>query len=151
MRNFHVFPRIVLATVPTLLLMVSAACHNQVPEQAVRAQLAALQAAMDARDATAVRDLLATDFIGEQGLEKRGAHQLAAGLFLRYREVSAKIGPIQVEVLDPSNAIARFNLLATGGSGGLLPDSGQVFAVETGWQYIVGHWLLRNASWKPAL
>ena len=109
MRNFHVFPRIVLATVPALLLMVSAACHKQVPEQAVRAQLAALQAAMDARDATAVRDLLATDFIGEQGLEKRGAHQLAAGLFLRYREVSAKIGPIQVEVLDPSNAIARFH------------------------------------------
>ena len=58
MRNFHVFPRIVLATVPTLLLMVSAACHKQVPEQAVRAKLAALQAAMDARDATAVRDLL---------------------------------------------------------------------------------------------
>ena len=54
-------------------------------------------------------------------------------------------------MLDPSNAIARFNLLATGGSGGLLPDSGQVFAVETGWQYIDGHWLLRNASWKPAL
>ena len=56
MRNFHVFPRIVLATVPTLLLMVSAACHKQVPEQAVRAQLAALQAAMDARDSAAAQN-----------------------------------------------------------------------------------------------
>jgi len=151
MRNFHAFPHFVIAAVLALLLMVTAVCHKQAPEPAVRAQLAALQAAMDARDSAAVRDLLATDFIGEQGLDKRGAHQLAAGLFLRYREVGAKIGPIQVEVRDSSNAIARFKLLATGGSGGLLPDSGQVFAVETGWQFIDGQWLLRNASWKPVM
>lgn len=131
------------------LLLVLAGCSRSDPEQAVRAQLEVLQQAIDARDAGAVADLLAEDFVGNDGLDRRGAKQLAAGVFLRHREVGARLGPITVELRGEGEAIARFSLLATGGSGGLLPGQGQVYQVETGWRLQDGDWKLLNASWTP--
>ncbi|HMT37863.1 MAG TPA: nuclear transport factor 2 family protein, partial [Thermomonas sp.] len=116
------------------LLLVLAACSRSDPEQAVRAQVDALQQAIDARDAGAVEDLLAEDFIGNEGMDRRGAKQLAAGVFLRHREIGARLGPVTVELRGEREAIARFSVLATGGSGGLLPEQGQVYQVQTGWR-----------------
>ena len=133
------------------LALLVAGCTRPAPEQAVRAQLQALQAAIDARDAGAVAGLLADDFAGSDGMDRRAARQLAAGIFLRYRDVAARIGPVEVELRGKTDAVARFNMLATGGAGGLLPESGQAYRVETGWRLIDGEWRLRSASWKPAL
>ena len=116
----------------------------------MRAQVQALQGAIDARDAGAVHALLADDFIGNDGLDKRGARQLAAGVFLRYRDVAARLGPVEVELRGDADAIARFTVLATGGSGGLLPERGQVYAVQTGWRRVDGEWRLRSAQWRAA-
>ena len=80
------------------LLLIVSACSRSDPEQAVRAQLEALQQAIDARDAGAVEDLLAEDFIGNEGMDRRGAKQLAAGVFLRHREIGARLGPVTVEL-----------------------------------------------------
>ncbi len=132
-------------------VLLAAGCARPAPEQAVRAQLQALQAAIDTCDAAAVEALLAEDFIGNEGLDRRGAKRLAAGLFLRYRDVGAKLGPVEVELRGETDAVARFNLLATGGAGGLLPESGQAYRVETGWRLLDGEWRLRSASWKAAL
>lgn len=129
----------------------AAACSRTAPEQAVRHRIEALQQAIDARDAGDVDDFLADDFVGNGGLDKRGARQLAAGMFLRYRDVSARIGPATVELRGERDAVARFSVLATGGSGGLLPDSGQVYEVETGWRLVDGDWKLLSASWKEKL
>ena len=132
-------------------LALAAGCARTSPEQAVRQQIEAMQAAIDARDAGAVNALLADDFVGNEGLDKRGARQLAVGMFLRYRDVSAKLGPATVELRGQRDAVARFSVLATGGSGGLLPDSGQVYQVETGWRLVDGDWKLLSASWEPKL
>src|SRR6476660_5752881 len=102
------------------LIAALAACSKDSPENAVRAQVAMLQSAIDARDARDIEALLAEDFVGNEGLDRRGARQLAAAVFLRYREVTAKVGPIRVEMRGEGDAIARFDVLATGGSGGLL-------------------------------
>jgi ketosteroid isomerase-like protein len=131
--------------------MLAGACSRTPPEQAVRDRIGAMQEAIDARDAGAVGDLLADDFVGNEGLDKRGARQLAAAMFLRYRDVSAKLGPATVELRGPRDAVARFGVLATGGTGGLLPDSGQVYEVETGWRLVDGDWKLLSAEWKPKL
>ncbi len=132
-------------------LVALAACSRDTPEQAVRKQVEAMQAAIDARDAGDIDGLLADDFIGNEGMDRRAAKQLAAAVFLRHRDVSAKVGPVSVELRGDSEAIARFSVLATGGSGGLLPDSGQVYQVETGWRLVDGEWKLLNASWTPNL
>ena len=131
--------------------MLAGACSRTSPEQAVRDRIEAMQEAIDARDAGAVGDLLADDFVGNDGLDKRGARQLAAAMFLRFRDVSAKLGPATVELRGSRDAVARFSALATGGSGGLWPESGQVYEVETGWRLVDGDWKLLSAEWKPKL
>lgn len=138
---------VLLATVLLGLL----ACSRTSPEQAMRVQVDALQAAIEARDAGDVHAVLADDFIGNDGRDRRGARQLAAATFLRHRNVTARFGPVTVDMRGQGDATARFTVLATGGSGGLLPDSGQVFDVETGWRLVDGEWRLLNASWRPRL
>ena len=138
-----------LALVAAIAL--AAGCSRTPPEQAIRHQIEAMQVAVDARDAGAVDDLLADDFIGNDGLDRQGARRLAAGMFLRYRDVSAKLGPATVELRGERDAVATFTVLATGGSGGLLPDSGQVYQVETGWRIVDGEWKLLSANWKEKL
>ena len=136
----------------TLVLAIAlGGCSDESPEQAVRAQVATLQAAIDARDAGDIEALLAEDFVGNDGLDRRGARQLSAAVFLRHREVAAKVGPVSVELRGEGDAIARFSVLATGGSGGLLPESGQIYQVETGWRLVEGEWKLLSASWTPNL
>ena len=149
MQQFRGFQGIGRLACMGLLLLVSA-CSRSDPEQAVRAQVDALQQAIDARDAGAVEDLLAEDFIGNEGMDRRGAKQLAAAVFLRHREIGARLGPVTVELRGEREAIARFSVLATGGSGGLLPEQGQVYQVQTGWRLQDGDWKLLNASWTPS-
>lgn len=141
------------ATLAVAWLLISAmiGCSRASPEQAVRQQLEALQSAIDARDAGAVHDLLAEDFIGNGGIDRRGARQLALAVFLQHREVGARLGPVKVELRGTTEATATFSVLATSGSGGLLPESGQVFDVETGWRVLDGKWRLLNARWTPEL
>ena len=117
----------------------------------MRDRIGAMQEAIDARDAGAVNDLLADDFVGNDGLDKRGVRQLAAEMFLRYRDISVKLGPATVELRGERDAVATFTVLATGGSGGLLLDSGQVYQIETGWRLVDGEWKLLSAEWKPKL
>lgn len=134
----------------TLVLAIAlGACSDESPEQAVRAQVAELQAAIDARDAGDIEALLAEDFVGNEGIDRRGARQLAAAVFLRHRQVAAKVGPVSVELRGEGDAIATFSVLATGGSGGLLPEQGQVYQFQTGWRLVEGEWKLLNASWTP--
>ena len=140
----------------TFLLLVAsflgavAGCARTAPEQALRETMSGLQAAIEARDADAVHELLADDFIGPEGLDREGARRLAHGMFLRYRGVGATIGPLEIRLQD-QHATVRFDAVVTGGSGGLLPESGQAYDVETGWRMEDGEWRLVNAQWRQKL
>ena len=133
-----------------LLLLPLAACVRTPPEQALRETMSELQAAIESRNAAAVHALLADDFIGPEGLDREGARRLAQGMFLRYRGVGATIGPLEI-VLQDQHAQVSFDAVVTGGSGGLLPESGQAYDVETGWRMEGGEWRLVNAQWRQKL
>lgn len=132
------------------LLLVVAGCARTPPEQALRDAMSGLQAAIEARDANAVRAMLADDFIGPEGLDREGARRLAQGMFLRYRGVGATLGPLKIDLQD-QHAQVRFDALLTGGSGGPLPASGQAYEVQTGWRIENGEWRLVNAQWREKL
>ncbi|MEG2941128.1 MAG: nuclear transport factor 2 family protein [Thermomonas sp.] len=149
MQQFRGFQRFVASM--AILGLLLAGCGKDDPEQAVHRQVEAMQAAIDARDAGDIEGLLAEDFVGNEGMDRRAIRQLAAAVFLRHREVAAKVGPVSVELRGDRDAVARFSVIATGGSGGLLPESGQVYQVETGWRLVDGEWKLLNASWTPNL
>ena len=134
-----------------LLAAVTCACSRTLPEQAVREQVEALQSAIDARDASAMHDVLAPDFIGNGGMDRGGARQLAVAVFMQHRNVGARLGPVSVQLRNENEATATFSVLATGGNGGLLPENGQLFEVETGWRLVDGDWRLLTARWTPRL
>lgn len=127
-----------------------AGCARTPPEEALRARVAALEAAVDERDAGALRDFLADDFIGPGGMDGTGARRLAQGMFLRYRDIGTRLGPLEVE-LQERHATVRFDAVVTGGAGTLLPQSGQVYDVETAWRLEGGEWRLVSAAWNPGI
>ncbi len=151
MHHFRWFKILCALALGCVLMAITPACSRMPAEQAVRHQLEVLQSAIDARDAGAVHDLLAENFIGNRGMDRRQARQLAVAVFLQHRDVGARLGPVTVQMHGQTEATATFSLLATGGDGGLLSKSGQVFDVETGWRLIDGEWRLLNAQWTPEL
>jgi len=132
-----------------ILFVLSAGCARTPPEEALRAQVAAFEEAIDARDAGALRDFLADDFIGPGGMDDAGARRLAQGVFLRYRNVGTQLGPLDVQV-HGDRARVRFDAIVTGGANAMLPQSGQVYDVRTAWRLEDGGWRLLSAEWTPA-
>lgn len=132
------------------VLLLSAACSRDDPELALRQTLADMQAALEEHDAAALQQHLADDFIGNDGLDRRGARQMAAAYLLRHRDIGISVGPLQVEMAD-THAVVSFTAMLRGGSGRLLPDAARVYDVETGWRLVDGDWKLASARWTPAL
>ena len=127
-----------------------AACSRPAPEQALRDTIAQMQSAIEARDAGALDEHVAEDFIGPEGMGRKDARRLAQVFFLRNRDVGATLGPLQVSLQD-EHATVRFSAALTGGSGALLPDSAQVYEVSTAWRMRGDEWELVSADWKPRM
>jgi hypothetical protein len=126
-----------------------AGCARTPPEEQLRDTIGEAQAVIEQRNMSALEDILADDFIGPGGLDRGGARRMAQAIFLRYRDVGLTLGPLDVDVRE-QHATVRFTAALTGGAG-MLPDSGQVYDVATGWRLDNGEWRLVNANWKPKL
>lgn len=133
-----------------LVALALSGCARNTPEQHLRATIASLQASIEARQTSAVKQVLAADFVGPDGLDRDGAVRLALAMFLRHRDVGVSIGPLQVQMQE-RNATVRFDVALTGGSGDLLPDAARLYSVETGWRLENGDWRLTSAQWTPRL
>ena len=140
-----------LACIAFLAACVLAGCARTPPEQRLREAVAAMQSAIEARDVPAVRELLADDFIGPGGMDRRAAARLAQVTFMRHQDIGVSVvGPLDLTISD-DRASVRFDAALTGGSGGLLPDRARIQSVETGWRLEGGEWRLVSATWKPRL
>lgn len=134
-----------------LLLLAGAACARTDPEDRLRERVAELHAALESREVAAMQHVLADDFVGNDGLDRRQARALASMLMSRYRSVSVTFGPIDVRLQPPANATATFHALTTAGGEGLLPQRVQAYDVETAWREDGGEWVLYHAKWMPRL
>lgn len=142
-----------LATCALALLLAN--CARTPPEQALRQAVAGLQSSVETRQAGAIRELLADDFIGPDGMDREAAVRLAQLSFLRHPTVGATVGPLHI-VLSPSarapdHATVEFSVALTGSAGTGLPDEGNLYDVRTGWRLESGDWRMTSADWKPAL
>lgn len=136
-----------------LLLMLAAAlasCQRSPPEQHLREAVQSLQEILQRGDAASMDDWLAEDFIGSGGLDRDSARRLAQVIHLRHRNIGVALGPMQVQ-RQPGHATVEFTAVLTGGSGGLLPDSGRLFNVTTGWRMDANQWQLTSAQWVAAI
>lgn len=138
------------AAVWLLLALLAIGCARTPPEQRLRETVASLQAAIEQRDASALQEILSTDFVGPESLDRDGTRRLAQLLFLRHREIGVTLGPVDVQ-LQPGHATARFTAAVAAGTGQGLPDTAQLYEVETGWREDDGEWRLTSARWTPKL
>lgn len=137
---------LLLSLLPVMLM----GCSRTPPEQALRDEVAALQAAIESKRSDALSGILAEDFIGEGGLDRAGARRLAMLHFMRNAEIDMRVGPLDVVIRD-DHATVRCTVFLTGGTGRLLPQSGRVYDVETGWRRAGEDWRMTSATWKPQL
>ena len=132
------------------MLVLVAGCARDDPEAALREAVDGLHRAVEARDPAAVQQLLADDFIGNDGLDREGARRLMAAMLLRHRELGSTVGPLQV-AMKQDHADVRFQAMLRGGSGALLPDSAQFYDVHSSWRLEGGEWKLYHVRWTAAL
>lgn len=132
------------------LLGVLSACAKPPAEEQLRATIDEMQAAATERRPSEFMDRVTEDFIGDDGIDRAALHNLLRGQLLRNAAVSATRGPVDIE-RQGDRATVRFTVMLTGGSGGLMPERAQGYAITSGWRVEDGEWRLFLAEWKPAL
>lgn len=131
-------------------LALQAGCARAPPERKLREALTSLQASVEARDVSAIEATLASDFVGQDGMDRDGAVRLARLMFLRHRDIGATVGPPRISIRGP-HATVEFTVALTGGAGTMLPDAAAVQEVQTAWRIQDGDWRLISAQWTPRL
>ena len=129
------------------VLALATGCRRESAEQALRQEVAAFQAAIESRDAGGMAAFLAADFVGNDGLDRDGARRLAALYFMRNARIGITSGPLDIQLQD-DHATVRTTVVLTGGSGGLLPETGRAHAVTSGWRRERGQWRMTSLSWN---
>lgn len=137
----------------TVLLsgLILAACGGELSvEQQVIATLKDMEAAAEEGEHLDFMTYVADSFEGQHGSMRRSDfHRFMIYQLNQHRRLRAQFFPIRVQELEAGKASANFQLLVTGGAG-MLPESGQIYDVETHWVLEGGDWLLTRAEWEPA-
>ena len=140
--------RILLASLALCCLF--AGCSRTPPEEALRGTIDTMHKAVEAREMGPLSEGIAPDFIGPGGMDRQAARRLAQVVFLQNRDIGMTMGPLDV-ALREGGATVRFTVAMTGGSGGMLPTSGQVYDVRTDWRQDGDEWKLVAAEWDEKL
>lgn len=128
-----------------------AGCTRSDPERELRDTIATMARAIERREPGDFLDHLAEDFTRESGAFGRPeAKRLLAGVMLRNEKIAVTAVVTRVE-LRGDRAQATLRVLATGGSGGLLPERGQTWEFDTAWRREDGSWKVFNAEWREGL
>lgn len=133
-----------------LASVVLGGCARNPSEDALRDQLQAAQAAIESRDAAALVDVLADDFVGPDGLDRDGVRRMATLQWMQHARVGATIAAIDIKLQD-DHATVALRAALTGAAQQSLPDSAQVYSVQTGWRFSEGQWRMTSATWTPGL
>lgn len=129
------------------MLVLAAGCRRESAEQALRRDVSSLQAAIESRDARAMAKFLSEDFVGNDGLDREGARRLAAVYFMRNARIGMTQGPLDIRLQGDHATLRTTVMLTGGGAGGLLPDTGRMQAVTSGWRLEDGEWRMTSLAW----
>lgn len=140
--------RVILLVVAVFLF---AACSRTSDEQRIRATMAAMQQAMESRDPRAFMAHISDDFVGNDAeFDRNALANLLRIEVLRNDSIGATLGPIDIE-MQGDRAKARVVATFTGGSGGMLPERGSIYAITSSWKRQGSEWRCYSATWKQEL
>ena len=133
-----------------IFLLTLGGCSHDPSEQALRDTLDQLEVAGETREVGDFMEHVADDFVGNSSeFDQRGLERLLRLIALRHQAISVVRSGLEIE-MHGDRALVRMKILVTGGSGGLIPDQGQLFDTESGWRFVDGQWQVGSATWKPA-
>lgn len=130
------------------VLLLSACGEKLTVGQQIIATLRNMEVAAEQGQHLEFMTYVADSFGGQKGsMDRRAFHRFMLFQINQNRRLQAQFFPIYVTETGEDTASAHFRLLVTGGAG-LLPDSGQLFEVETQWQRDGSDWVLNEADWQ---
>jgi len=110
-----------------------------------------MQQAMEARDPRAFMSHITEDFVGNEAeVDRNALANLLRIEVLRNDRIGVTLGPIEID-MQGDRAKAQVLATFTGGSGGLLPEHGSVYAITSSWKRQGSEWRCYNARWKQQL
>jgi hypothetical protein len=134
-----------------MILAFLAACHRTPDEQRIRESIEAMQKAIEVGQPRDFISYVAKDFTGNDGtVDRDGLMNILRIEVLRNEKAGVTLGPIDVD-LQGDRATVRVTATLTGGSGGLLPERGSIYAITSGWRREGSDWRCYNASWEQML
>jgi hypothetical protein len=133
-----------------LFVLLLVACSEELSvEQQIIATLRNMEAAAEDGQHLEFMGYVTDTFDGQNSsMGRREFHRFMIFQINQKRRLQAQIFPVHVQESGDNQATADFKILVTGGAG-LLPDSGQLFEVDTIWLNSGGEWLLEKANWVP--
>ena len=138
--------RTVICVLLSIILL--AACGKELSvEQQIIATLRNMEVAAEEGEHFEFMSYLEDSFTAQQGaMDRREFHRFMIFQINQNRRLQAQFFPIYVRETGDHTASANFRILVTGG-GGLIPDRGQLFDVETDWLGDGSDWKLVKADW----
>ncbi|MBT8068856.1 MAG: hypothetical protein KJO80_00330 [Gammaproteobacteria bacterium] len=132
-----------------LVALLSAGCSEELSvEQQVIATIRNMEYAAEEGLHLEFMGYVADSFGAQHGsMDRREFHRFMIFQINQNRRLRAQLFPIFVKETGAGAASAQFRVLVTGG-GGLLPENGQLFDVETQWRRDGGDWQLEQADWQ---
>ncbi len=120
------------------------------PRGRLKQTIAAMEEAAESGDRREFLDYVADDFGGQGGrLDRAALGDLMRVQLLRHSRITATITGQEIELFEGRRASVRMQVLLTGGSRAWLPETGQIYRVETGWLESDDGWRLISARWEP--
>jgi len=133
------------------MILLLAGCSRTTDEQRIRAAMAAMEQAMEARDPRAFMSHITEDFVGNDAeFDRNALANLLRMEVLRNDSIGVTLGPIEID-MQGDRAKAQVLATFTGGSGSLLPEHGSVYAITSSWKRQGSEWRCYSATWKQEL
>lgn len=131
------------------VLLVVTGCSREPAEQRLRDTIQAMASAAESADVGDFLNGVSVDFTGNGGqYDRRQLHALLHGVTLRHRDLGITLGPLDITMHGEDRATVKVDAILTGGSGGLLPESGRHLRLDSGWREEDGDWRCITATWR---
>ncbi|GEM_PF-1783968 len=119
------------------------------PEQAVRNNIADIEAAVESQSSRKIMGHLSPKFHADNGFDREQLRGLILAQFLRNKSISILLPTLEVEVnnADPRRVSMVGSAIITG-TDRWLPDSGRAVEFSGEWRLEDDVWLLSRLQWK---
>lgn len=134
-----------------LALIMLSGCGQPLPAaQQIKAHIAEITAGLETKDHSQITDHLSEQFLANNRLDKSAIRRMILAHFLRHQSIDIVLENLSVSLNDndPNRATVQGNVIVSGGSGRLIPDSGRLVNVDSQWQIERGEWRVVAMSWE---